>query len=159
MEIKKLSSAEEKKVLKQTFKTPSIYIDGLEFDIKDVNVVGINANGKVITDDTGKNPKGFIVFTTTAGAEEMHLSSLLKARTGLDDDGKPTSYRPEGDFIALVQETIGALGANPSLERVRDSLRDATKGTKVRCTWRTFFAIAKDGGTYESHVRDLNIVA
>ena len=144
----------------QTFRTPSVFTDGSVFTVNSVNIVNLTVDGKVVTlSDNDPTPKGFVVFQTTLGQEVLHLSSLLKSRTGLDEAQKLRSFAPEGDFVAAAKAAIAALGVSPTLQQVRDALATALQGKQVRCTWRNFFGIAKDGRTYETHVRDFNFVA
>lgn len=141
----------------QTFRTASVYTDGSVFNIVDVQIINLSVDGKLVTlSDTDPTAKGFVVFKTTLGEEVLHLSTLLKSRTGLDEEQKLKSFAPKGTFVAAVKTAISSLGQSPTLEKVRDTVRSAAQGKSVRCTWTNFFGIAKDGRTFDTHVRDFD---
>jgi hypothetical protein len=142
---------------KQTFRTPSVYTDGSRFKIEECLLINLEDDGKTIKvskDDPNSEDKAFPVFKTSLGGNNQFLfvSTLFKARPGLDKDGKLVSFLPSGKFTDEVKATIVGLGYNPTLSRVKDALNGTFKGKEILCKWQELTAISRDGRQYADHV-------
>lgn len=143
---------------KQTFRTPSVYTDGSRFKIEECLLINLEDDEKgeikVSKDNPASEAKAFPVFKTSLGGDNQYLfvSTLFKARPGLDQDGKLMSFLPSGKFTDDVKATIVGLGHNPSLNRVKDALNGAYRGREVTCKWQELTAISRDGRQYADHV-------
>ena len=143
---------------KQTFRTPSVYTDGSRFKIEECLLINLEDDEKglirVSKDNPESDAKAFLVFKTDRGGDQQYLfvSTLFKARPGLDKDGKLVNFLPSGTFTDDVKATIVGLGYNPSLNRAKDALNGAYRGREVNCKWQEFAAISRDGRQYADHV-------
>jgi len=143
---------------KQTFRTPSVYVDGSRFKIEKCLLITLEDDEKgeikVSKDNPASEAKAFPVFRTSLGGNNQYLfvSTLFKARPGLDQDGKLVSFLPSGKFTDEVKEAITDLGYNPSLNKVRDALNAKFRDKEVLCKWQELTAISRDGRQYADHV-------
>lgn len=142
----------------QTFRTPSVYVDGSRFKIEECLLINLEDDEKgeikVSKDNPASEAKAFLVFKTSLGGDNQYLfvSTLFKARPGLDKDGKLMNFLPSGKFTDDVKAAIISLGHNPSLNRAKDSLNATFRGREVSCKWSEFAAISRDGRQYADHV-------
>lgn len=143
---------------KQTFRTPSVYVDGSRFKIEECILINLEDSEKgeikVSKDDPNSEAKAFPVFRTSIGGNNQFLfvSTLFKARPGLDKDGKLVSFLPSGKFTEQVKAAITDLGYNPTLTRVKDALNASFRGKEILCKWQELTAISRDGRQYADHV-------
>jgi len=142
----------------QTFRTPSVYTDGSRFKIEECLLINLEDDEKglirVSKDNPESDAKAFLVFKTDRGGDQQYLfvSTLFKARPGLDKDGKLVSFLPSGKFTDEVKATIVGLGYNPSLNRAKDALNASFRGKEILCKWQELTAISRDGRQYADHV-------
>jgi len=148
----------------QEFRMPSIFSgpDPIETTVVDIFIVDlVGRDGKLITtkDDKGKDvTKGFIVFKTDKSEEEfLFLTSLLRTRTGLDQEENLISITPKGTFIDKIKTLLATVSSPATLDKVVNTLT-ALKNTKIRITNRAYYSRTKDGTVYEAYVRDIDIV-
>lgn len=147
----------------QEFRTPSVFggPDPIETTIDNVLIVTIVRDGKTIQtkDADGKSvDKGFVVFKTNKSDEEyLFLTSLLRTRTGLDQEENLISITPQGTFVEKVRTLLASVPSPATLDKVVNTLT-VLKGTKIRITNRPYFARTTDGRVYEASVRDIDII-